>query len=184
MRAARGFTVGLPVLLAFSAATSIYATTTSSDGIPEVGIGSVHPICDPLSEECISSDEQVQDDILEGLEAEDKVTGTSCVAVCPLPWQNTARRVTHLFSLYVRSCSSRHFFLEFFRCCVTANIGPHRRRRASLVRHRRFELHYRAAAAPASVFATDTTTSRQDTRGVPELTTMGPPPASRDDAVP
>eukprot|EP00903_Cladosiphon_okamuranus_P011266 g10624.t1 len=76
MRAARGVTLGFQVLVVVSAATSAIAET---DGIPEVGIGAVHPICDPLQEECISSDEQVQDDIIAGLQADDKVTGTSNV---------------------------------------------------------------------------------------------------------
>lgn len=74
MRAAQGMTIGfLPLLLATAA-----ATTSSADpgGIPEFDISTVHPICDPLQEECISSDEQVQDEIIAGLEADDEVTGT------------------------------------------------------------------------------------------------------------
>ena len=82
MRAVGGFVaLALQLLLAASAATPTFADT---DGIPEVGIGAVHPICDPLQEECISSDEQVQDDILAGLQSDDKVTGESvhtCVVV-------------------------------------------------------------------------------------------------------
>ena len=73
MKAARSFALGLQLLLAASAATSTFADT---DEIPRVGIGSVHPICDPLQGECISNDEQVQDAILAGLQAEDKVVGT------------------------------------------------------------------------------------------------------------
>lgn len=72
MKAARGFTLGLQLFLAASAAAFALG---QADGIPEVGIGSVHPLCNPSQEECISSDEQVQDEIIAGLEAEDKVTG-------------------------------------------------------------------------------------------------------------
>ena len=74
MKPTRGFAVGLQLLLAASTFTSVSADT---DGVLEVGIGSVHPICDPLQEECISSDEQVQDEIIAALEAEDTVVGTS-----------------------------------------------------------------------------------------------------------
>lgn len=75
MRAAGGFTLGLQLLLATSAATSMHATTNSDD-ISEVGISDVHAICDPLRGGCISSDEEVQDEIIAGLEANDEVTGT------------------------------------------------------------------------------------------------------------
>lgn len=43
--------------------------------IPEVGIGAVHPICDSLESECTSSDEQVQDDLIAELEADEQITG-------------------------------------------------------------------------------------------------------------
>eukprot|EP00752_Nemacystus_decipiens_P010085 g8987.t1 len=72
MRAARAIGV-LQLLLATAAATT---SSTTSDEIPEVGIGAVHPICDPLEEECVSADEQVQDEIIAGLEADDDVTAT------------------------------------------------------------------------------------------------------------
>ena len=86
MKAAGGFvTLGLQLVLAASAANSVFADIT--DGIPVVGIGFVHPICDPLEEECILSDEQVQDDIIAGLQAEDTVTGTcSRCLFGPLLW--------------------------------------------------------------------------------------------------
>eukprot|EP00752_Nemacystus_decipiens_P010084 g8986.t1 len=76
MKAARGcfFALGVQLLLAASATTS---SSAGADGIPAVGIGAVHPLCDPLQEECISSDEQVQDGIISGLQADDKVTDTS-----------------------------------------------------------------------------------------------------------
>lgn len=45
------------------------------DEVPEVGIGAVHPICDSLVSECISSDEQVQDDLVAELEADEQITG-------------------------------------------------------------------------------------------------------------
>ena len=77
MKPTGGFAVGLQLLLAASIVTSASADT---DGIPEVGIGSLHPICDPLQEECISSDNQVQDEIIAALEAEDTVVGTSLSA--------------------------------------------------------------------------------------------------------
>lgn len=81
MKAARGFALGLQLLLAASAA-ALTAAQTADDSIPEVGIGAVHPICDPLQEECISSDEQVQDDIIAGLQADDKVTGAYVHETC------------------------------------------------------------------------------------------------------
>lgn len=45
------------------------------DRIPEVGIDAVHPICDPLVSECISSDEQVQNELIVALEADGHTTG-------------------------------------------------------------------------------------------------------------
>lgn len=85
MKAARGFALGLQLIVAVSSATSALADT---DGIPDVGIGAVHPICDPLQEECTSSDAQVQDDIIAGLQADDKVTGRGR-SYCLLPsWYN------------------------------------------------------------------------------------------------
>lgn len=61
--------------------------------IPEVGVGAVHPICDPLvSEECFSSDEQqVQDELVVALEADGRTTG------------------------------ERFFTGGFFSCCVRGN---------------------------------------------------------------
>lgn len=41
--------------------------------VPDVGVGAVHPICDPSASECISSDEQVQDDLLAELDADDQI---------------------------------------------------------------------------------------------------------------
>ena len=74
MKTTRGFAVGMQLVLAASIFTSASADT---DGVREVGIGYLHPICDPLQEECISSDEQVQDEIIAALAAEDTVVGTS-----------------------------------------------------------------------------------------------------------
>eukprot|EP00752_Nemacystus_decipiens_P018442 g16533.t1 len=42
-----------------------------------VGVGDVHPICDPSSSECISSDEQVQDELLAELDADDQITAAA-----------------------------------------------------------------------------------------------------------
>jgi len=50
------------------------------DDIPEVGIGAVHPVCDSLSSlsslssHCNSSDEQVQQELINGLESNEQVT--------------------------------------------------------------------------------------------------------------
>lgn len=66
--------VGLvPLLLHLTSATT--SSAADNDGIPEVGIGAVHPICDPSVTECVSSDEEVQDDIVAGLEENEEVTG-------------------------------------------------------------------------------------------------------------
>lgn len=43
--------------------------------VTEVGVGAVHPICDALVSECISSDEQVQDELIVALEAGGHTTG-------------------------------------------------------------------------------------------------------------
>eukprot|EP00903_Cladosiphon_okamuranus_P011265 g10623.t1 len=75
MKAARGFTLALRLLLA--ATSTANSTFADTDGIPEVGIGAVHPVCGAQQEECISSDERVQDEILAGLQAEAPITGTS-----------------------------------------------------------------------------------------------------------
>lgn len=55
------------VCLVFVDKSTIYA---HGEEIPEVGIRAVHPICDPLMSECISSDEQVQDELIAQLEAD------------------------------------------------------------------------------------------------------------------
>lgn len=85
MKAVRGLTLGFQLLLAISAATSPFA---DADEIPEVGVGAVHPICDPLQDECISADEQVQDDIIAGLEADDTVTGTFVLPIARFSQQS------------------------------------------------------------------------------------------------
>ena len=78
MRAMRGLSLclGVAPLLHLASATT---SSAADDGIPEVGIGTVHPICDPLTSECISSDEEVQDDIIERLEDDEQVTGGCCL---------------------------------------------------------------------------------------------------------
>lgn len=76
MRVIGSFTLGLQLLFATSVAKFALA---DPDGIPEVGIGAVHPICDPLQGECASGDERVQEEIIADLQADDEVTGT-CVA--------------------------------------------------------------------------------------------------------
>jgi len=56
---------------------SLYLNCAVADiGVPQVGIGAVHPICDPLISECISSDEQVQYELVAGFEEESQYTGT------------------------------------------------------------------------------------------------------------
>lgn len=42
--------------------------------VPDVGVGAVHPICNPSASECISSDEQVQDELIAELDADDQIT--------------------------------------------------------------------------------------------------------------
>lgn len=51
------------------------SSSTKGDGIPQVGLVAVHPICDPLTSEfqCISSDEQVQDELNAVLQADEQV---------------------------------------------------------------------------------------------------------------
>ena len=75
MKSTRGFAVGLQLLLA--GASTFTSASADTDGVLEVGIGSLHPICNPLQEECTLSDEQVQNDIIAALVAEDTVVGTS-----------------------------------------------------------------------------------------------------------
>jgi len=75
MRAVCGLSlyVGLAPLFYHTSATT--SSVTDNEDIPEVGVGTVHPICDPLVTECASSDEEVQENIIAGLEQEDAVTG-------------------------------------------------------------------------------------------------------------
>jgi len=69
MKATRGLAIGLGLSRFLNLARA------DGDGIPQVGIGAVHPICDPLTSECISSDEQVQDEILADLEGDSHISG-------------------------------------------------------------------------------------------------------------
>jgi len=67
MKAIRGLVLGLAPLF--------YVACVEADGIAEVGVGTVHPVCDPLVSECISSDEQAAEDILASLDEDETVTG-------------------------------------------------------------------------------------------------------------
>lgn len=76
MKAARGVALGLG-LVPLARLVFLHTSAISAHGseIPEVGIGQVHPICDPLLSECVSGDEQVQDELIAELEGDDQVTG-------------------------------------------------------------------------------------------------------------
>ena len=75
MRVVRGLSLYLGLVPQLQLASAGTSSVADDDGIPEVGIGTVHPICDPLVSECISSDEEVQDDIIARLGEDEQVTG-------------------------------------------------------------------------------------------------------------
>ncbi len=60
-------------------------TYAGADAIPEVGIGAIHPVCDSVSSQCSSSDEQVQQELITGLEANGQVSGR-CFAALNIGW--------------------------------------------------------------------------------------------------
>jgi len=74
-KAMRAFSLCLGLVSLFHLTSASTSSTAANDAIAEVGLGSVHPLCDSLVSECISSDEQAQDDILDRLEADEAVTG-------------------------------------------------------------------------------------------------------------
>lgn len=77
MRGGYEHIVGLSLTLLIPLLSGGKAIVLAADGIPEVGLSAVHPICNSTtsSTECIASDVEVQDDIIAALEADEQVTG-------------------------------------------------------------------------------------------------------------
>lgn len=69
---------GLPLASLFFASRAVAEKGphgSHDDGIVQVGIDAVHPICDPLDGDCTARDEQAQDELIATLDSEADYTG-------------------------------------------------------------------------------------------------------------